>query len=158
MRRTLTRAKGKVSLCEPKMAKSRRSVKLIAIAAAALQEHLSHQPQEIDRVGPLYSDDGLLFATERGTPVNPTDLRQRSFAPLLDRAKLRKIRFHDPGHTCATLLLKRNINPKTVSEMLGHSGISITLDTYSYVLPDVQGGSARAWEEMPSRRVAVRLR
>jgi integrase len=65
-------------LGEPKTAKSRRSVKLTAIAAAKLQEHLSRQLEEIDRVGPLYSDDGLVFATERGTPVNPTNLRQRS--------------------------------------------------------------------------------
>lgn len=76
------------------------------------------QLEEIDRVGPLYSDDGLVFATERGTPVNPTNLRQRSFAPLLERAKLCKGRFHDLRHTCATLLLERNINPKIVSEML----------------------------------------
>ena len=74
--------------------------------------------EEIDYVGPLYSDDGLVFATERGTLVNPTNLRQRSFASLLERAKLRKIRFHDLRHTCATLLLERNINPKIVSEML----------------------------------------
>jgi len=147
VRRTLTRVKGKVSLGEPKTAKSRRSVKLTAIAAAALQEHLSRQLEEIDRVGPLYSDDGLIFATERGTPVNPTNLRQRSFAPLLERAKLRKIRFHDLRHTCATLLLERNINPKIVSEMLGHSSISITLDTYSHVLPDMQDGAACALEE-----------
>jgi integrase len=147
VRRTLTRTKGKVSLGEPKTAKSRRTVKLTAISAAALQEHLSRQLEEIDRVGPLYSDDGLVFATERGTPVNPTNLRQRSFAPLLERANLRKIRFHDLRHTCATLLLGKNINPKIVSEMLGHSSISITLDTYSHVLPDMQDSAARALED-----------
>ena len=144
VRRTLTRAKGKVSLGEPKTASSRRSVKLTATAAAALREHLSRQLEEIDRVGSLYNDAGLVFATEKGTPVNPTNLRKRSFAPLLERSNLRMIRFQDLRHTCATLLLGRNINPKLVSEMLGHSSTAITLDTYSHVLPDMQDSAARA--------------
>lgn len=90
---------------------------------------------------------GLAFATESETPVNPTSLRRRSFASLLKRAKLPEIRFHDLRHTCATLLLGRNVNPKIVSEMLGHSSISIMLDTYSHVLPDMQDGAARALED-----------
>ncbi len=147
VRRTLTRLKGKVCLGEPKTPKSRRSVKLTAIAAEALRAHLSRQLEEIDRTGSLYKDQGLAFATEAGTPVNPTNLRRRSFAKLLKRAKLPEIRFHDLRHTCATLLLSRNVNPKIVSEMLGHSSISITLDTYSHVLPDMQDGAARALED-----------
>ena len=57
------------------------------------------------------------------------------------------MRFHGLRHTCATLLLSKNINPKVVSEMLGHSSIAITLDTYSHVLPDMQDGAAKAMEE-----------
>jgi integrase len=56
-------------------------------------------------------------------------------------------RFHDLRHTCATLLLSRSVNPKIVSEMLGHANIAITLDTYSHVLPDMQEKAARALEE-----------
>ena len=56
------------------------------------------------------------------------------------------IRLHDLRHTCATLLLSKNVNPKIVSEMLGHATVAITLDTYSHVLPNMQG-SARALEE-----------
>ena len=59
----------------------------------------------------------------------------------------RGVRFHDLRHTCATLLLSRNVNPKIVSEMLGHATIAITLDTYSHVLPDMQEKAARAMEE-----------
>jgi len=59
----------------------------------------------------------------------------------------RKTRFHDLRHTCATLLLTKNLNPKVVSEMLGHSNIAITLDTYSHVLPNMQDSTARALEE-----------
>jgi integrase len=50
---------------------------------------------------------------------------------------LRQIRFHDLRDTCATLLGKY-ANPKVVSEMLGHSSVSITLDIYSHLLPDMQ--------------------
>jgi integrase len=49
-----------------------------------------------------------------------------------------KVRFHDLRHTCATLLLGQNVNPKVVQEMLGHANISETLDTYSHVLPSMQ--------------------
>jgi integrase len=57
------------------------------------------------------------------------------------------IRFHDLRHTCATLLLSRNVDPKIVSEMLGHSSIAITLDTYSHVHPNMQQSAVRALEE-----------
>ena len=147
VRRTLTRAKGSYSLGEPKTARSRRSVSLTASVVEALRAHLDRQLEEIDRVGSGYQDGGLVFATERGTVVNPSNLRRRSFAPLLGRAKLPGIRFHDLRHTCATLLLAKNVNPKVVSEMLGHASIAITLDTYSHVLPNMQDSAARALEE-----------
>ncbi len=99
-------------------------------------------------MGSLYRTGGLVFANESGGFVNPSNLRNRSFAKLLKRADLPgDTRFHDLRHTCATLLLTRNVNPKIVSEMLGHSNISITLDTYSHVLPDMQDGVARALED-----------
>ena len=50
---------------------------------------------------------------------------------------------HDLRHTCATLLLAKDIHPKIVSEMLGHANISITLDTYSHVIPGM--GDAAVW-------------
>jgi integrase len=75
------------------------------------------------------------------------DLTTHRFKPLLRRAGLPQIRFHDLRHTCATLLLSKNVNPKVVSEMLGHSSIAITLDTYSHVLPNMQESAARAMED-----------
>jgi integrase len=65
------------------------------------------------------------------------------FKPLLKRAGLLQIRFHDLRHTCATLLLGMNVNPK----MLGHASIAITLDTYSHVLPNMQSEAAKAMED-----------
>ena len=71
----------------------------------------------------------------------------RRFKPLLERAGLPQIRFHDLRHTCATLLLSKNVNPKIVSEMLGHATIAITLDTYSHVLPTMRESAAKAMED-----------
>src|SRR5215217_9461572 len=96
-----------------------------------LRAHLSKQLEEMERMSSLYRPGGLVFANEIGGLINPSNLRNRSFARLLKRAGLpSKTRFHDLRHTCATLLLSRNVNPKIVSEMLGHSSIAITLDTY----------------------------
>ena len=57
------------------------------------------------------------------------------------------VRFHDLRHTCATLLFKAGQHPKTVQELLGHSSISITLDTYSHVLPGMGDGPADAMDD-----------
>ena len=98
-------------------------------------------------MGSLWSENGLIFASEIGEPLNRHNLTRRSFKPLLKRVGLPQIRFHDLRHTCATLLLTRDVNPKIVSEMFGHSSIAITLDTYSHVLPNMRDQAAAAMEE-----------
>jgi integrase len=85
--------------------------------------------EEMDRVGSLYKDVALVFATKRGTPLNPSNFRKLSFAPLLEEAGLPAIWPHDLRHTCATLVLGRNVNPKIVSGMLGHTTVAVILDT-----------------------------
>ncbi len=148
VRRTLTRTGGKFALGPPKTNKSRRSVGLTERAMNALRAHLSRQLEEMERMGSLYQSGGLVFSNEHGGIINPSNLRNRSFARLLKRAGLPPdTRFHDLRHTCATLLLSRNVNPKIVSEMLGHSSIAITLDTYSHVLPTMQQSAVRALED-----------
>ncbi len=122
-------------------------MRLTEAAVDALKGHLARQIEHMERLGDHYQDQGLVFATEKGTLMNPTNLRKRSFAPLLKKARLPAIRFHDLRHTCATLLLARNVNPKIVSEILGHATIAITLDTYSHVLPNMQESAARALED-----------
>jgi integrase len=147
VRRTLTRHKGRLLLGEPKTKRSRRTVRVSETAVEALTKHQARQVGEKKHLGELYRDQGLVFATQRGTLVNPTNLRKRSFKPLLKKAGLPAIRFHDLRHTCATLLLSKNVNPKIVSEMMGHATIAITLDTYSHVLPNMQESAARALED-----------
>ena len=146
VRRALTTAKGGPRLAAPKTKGSRRRVSLTGAAAEALKGHLECQLEEIDRAGSLWQENGLVFASEAGAPLDRRDVTSRRFKPLLERAGLPHFRFHDLRHTCATLLLTQNVNPKVVSEMLGHSSIAITLDTYSHVLPTMQDSAARALE------------
>lgn len=147
VRRTLTHANKAYVLGEPKTSKSRRTIRLTASAVTALRAHLSRQLEEMERLSSLYQPGGLIFATETGSIINPSNLRNRSFKPLLKKAGLPPIRFHDLRHTCATLLLSKDVNAKVVSEMLGHSSISVTLDIYSHLLPDMQEKAAEALEE-----------
>jgi integrase len=125
----------------------RSSAKLTKDAAEALREHLTRQLEEIDGLGDLFEDNGFVFCTAKGTLINPSNLRKRSFAPLLVRAGLPHMTFHQLRHTAATILLLKNVNPKIVSEMLGHASIAITLDTYSHVLPNMQDSAVAAMEE-----------
>jgi integrase len=147
VRRTITRDGGKHTIGSAKTAKGRRTVKLTRDAIGALQEHLERQLVEVDKAGDNWQENGLVFCTGKGTLLNPTNLRKRSFAPLLQRAGLPPMTFHQLRHTAATILLLKNVNPKVVSEMLGHATIAITLDTYSHVLPNMQHSAVAAMEE-----------
>lgn len=147
VRRTLTTAKDGPVLSTPKTKGSRRTVKLSETTLRALRIHLERQLREIDRAGDLWRENGLIFADEAGQPLDRRYITTHRFKPLLKHAGLPQIRFHDLRHTCATLLLTKNVNPKVVSEMLGHATIAITLDTYSHVLPNMQSEAAKAMEE-----------
>jgi integrase len=102
---------------------------------------------EMTRASSLYQDQGLVFASTIGTPLNRHNLVQRSFKPLLKRAELPDIRFHDLRHTCATLLLLEGVHPKFVQELLGHATVAITLDTYSHVLPGMGNHTVKGMED-----------
>ena len=106
-------------------------------------------------VGSLWEENGLIFASETGHPLDRRSVVKYQFKKLLERAGLPDVRFHDLRHTCATLLLGRNVNPKIVSEMLGHATIAITLDTYSYVLPHMQNEATQALEDALSQPTAA---
>ena len=130
----------------PKTRNSRRTVGLTDGAVEALRRHLTRQLEEMERVGSLYRSGGFAFAIEVRGIVNPSNLRNRSLKAPPKRASMPTIRFHDLSHICATHLLSRNVNPKIVSELIGHSSIAITLETYSHVLPNMQQSAVRALE------------
>ena len=150
IRRTITRkgSGGSYAFGEPKTKNSRRTIQLTRQAVEALRSHRARQAGEklASPAGPLYKDQGLVFAGEGGGLINPSNLRNRSFMPLLERSGLgnQKITFHDLRHTCASLLFQKNIHPKFVQELLGHASVAITLDTYSHMLPGMGGEAADA--------------
>jgi integrase len=113
----------------------------------ALKGHRARQNEERLRLGSLWEDCGLVFPNRAGMPMNADNLYHRDFKPLLEKAGLSDFTFHSLRHTCATLLLSKNVNPKIVSEMLGHATISQTMDTYSHVMPGMGDVAATALEE-----------
>jgi integrase len=127
-----------------KTRQSRRAVVLSELAVTALVDHGDRQSAEREQQGAGWEDHGLVFTNSVGGPLDPHNLRQRSFFPLLDRAGLPRIRFHDLRHSCATLLLGEGVHPKIVSDLLGHSQIGITLDLYSHVTATMQAVAAEA--------------
>ncbi len=131
----------------PKRNRSRRTVKLTAQAAESLKGHRARQNEERLQLGSLWEDRGLVFPNQAGKPMNADNLYHRGFKPLLVLAGLSGFTFHSLRHTCATLLLSKNVNPKIVSEMLGHATISQTMDTYSHVMPGMGDVAATALEE-----------
>jgi integrase len=135
--RALVREGGRYVVGETKTKRGRRRVNLTPRTVAALKAHRKRQLEQRVRLASLYEDHGLIFASEKGMPLNPENLVKRSFKPLLKRAGLPEIRFHDLRHTCATLLLSRGVHPKIVQELLGHATIAMTLDTYSHYLPSM---------------------
>jgi integrase len=102
-------------LGELKTKRSRRRIHLTPRAAASLRAHRKRQLEERVRYAGLWEDHGLVFASHTGSLINPSNLRQRSFRPLLKRAGLPRIRFHDLRHTAATLLLKEGVHPQVRS-------------------------------------------
>jgi integrase len=128
---------------EPKTRKSRRSVALTQGAVDALQRHRAAQVEERLRAA-TWDDMDLVFPNRRGRHQEVPDLLAEDFRPLLERAGLPRIRFHDLRHTAATLMLARGVPAKVASEMLGHSTIGITLDLYSHVSEGMQRQAAQA--------------
>ena len=142
VRRTLQNG----SFYPPKSGKG-RSVKLTRQTVDSLRAHRTRQLEERMRLAGLWDDQGLVFPNRVGRTLDHTNFYQRDFKKLLERAELSPtFRFHDLRHTCATLLLSRNVHPKVVQEMLGHATISQTMDTYSHVLPDMQDEAVAALE------------
>jgi integrase len=82
------------------------------------------------------------FFNTLGGPINAGEMLRASFYPLLRRAGLSRIRFHDLRHTAATLMLSRGVHPKIVAERLGHSTPMLTLTVYSHVTPTMQRAAA----------------
>jgi integrase len=131
---------------EPKNA-SRRTVDLLQKAAEALRSHRKRQMEEQPTVGAQWTDNGLVFTTTIGTPLDAQKIVNRHFKPLLKRAGLPDIRWHDLRHTYATLLLSRGTHPTYVQKSLGHASVQLTLDRYSHWMPSMGRNTAKGIDE-----------
>ena len=99
------------------------------------------------RAGAQWADNRLVFASSKGTSMDAQNIVNRYFKPLLCRAGLSDIRWHDLRHTCATLLLSRGTHPKYVQHLLGHASIQLTLDRYSHWIPTMGRATADGMDE-----------
>ena len=138
--------KSKLSLTEPKTSTGKRTLELPAFAVEALRAHRSQQDSDAKKAGSKWKTTGYVFTSRVGTPLEPRRVTVR-FAALLTKAELPPMRFHDLRHSCATLMLAQGANPRTVMETLGHSRVTLTLDTYSHVMPSVKKEAARMMDE-----------
>jgi integrase len=148
VRRALVRHKKSWSFQETKTARSRRTVFLPTLLLQKLMAHKREQSVLRLKLGSLWQAFDLIFCSETGTPLSIPNLTYRYFRPILERAELPRIRLYDLRHSCATLLLIAEENPKVVSERLGHSTVVLTLDTYSHVLPTMQQSATARLEKL----------
>ncbi len=122
---------------EPKTPRGRRKIVLPPFVCEALKQHRTRQLEIPLKGGERWQDRDLVFCNIYGGYLDPSHLRQR-FDKLLNEAGLPDVRFHDLRHSAATILLSIGVPAKVVQEILGHSQISMTMDIYSHVLPDMQ--------------------
>jgi len=142
IKRELVQVKGKVRLEEYTKTKgSTRTIALPDMVIRELKKLRGKQKQDRLLLGPAYQDNDYVFCWPDGSYIRPDYVYNR-LKTLLNEHGLPSIRFHDLRHTFATMLLEAGEHPKVVSEMLGHSSITITLDIYSHVLPSMKEKAA----------------
>jgi integrase len=127
---------GRLVLGPPKTVGSERAVALDRTTVTVLRAHRAAQDAERAGLGEDYHDSGYVFTCLNGDPMAP-DRLSRTFRRLSDQAGLPPVRLHDLRHGAATLALAAKVDLKVVQDMLGHSSIVLTADTYTSVLPDV---------------------
>jgi integrase len=132
---------GRLAVCPPKTAHSTRVTALDHTTVAALAAHRDRQRAEAAAYGPGYHASGYVFTNLNGDPMAP-DRLTRMFKTLAAQAGLPPVRLHDLRHGAASLALSAGVDLKVVQEMLGHSSIVLTADTYTSVLPDAAHSAA----------------
>jgi len=139
--RTFTRDGHRILISPGKTKRSRRVICLSRTTLEVLDQHRQTQLRQ----GLIHAH---VFCNRRGGYIWPEHLRERLFKPLLRRAGLPVIHFHDLRHTCATLLLLMGEKTLVVSERLGHSKPSITADVYQHLLEGMQEGAAQRMQQI----------
>jgi integrase len=145
IQQTLYKTNGTFVFQEPKTKGSKRIITISDFVVHCLKKQKARQNEWKLRLGQAYQSSDLVAANWVGTPIDPTHLHC-DFKSSIQKAGVPVIRFHDLRHTHATLLLQMGENPKVVSERLGHADVSITLDTYAHVLPNMQKDLAKKFD------------
>jgi integrase len=130
---------------EPKSRKGRRRVSLPGGMVEILVAHLGKQNEYRAALGHGYQDNGLVVCVEDGSIWKPPAF-DSSYRQLLKRRKLSGPTFHALRHSHASHLLRQGVDPKLISERLGHSKVSFTLDQYVHLLPGMQEEAAQKIE------------
>jgi integrase len=143
----LQRIDGRLQLVEPKTKRSRRTLALPASITKALLAHRNQQRDERIAAGERWTDSGLVFTTAEGRGLDGTAITKQFHAKLA-HAGLPQRRFHDLRHSCATLLLVQGVSPRVVMDLLGHSQIGLTMNTYSHVIPDLRRDAAQRMDDL----------
>ena len=142
VRRALQRQAGKgLVLVEPKSRAGRRTIKLPDALREALRSHRAWQAERRLAAGNVWENGGYVFCQPNGRPI---DARRDwlNWKALLQSAGVRDARLHDARHTAATLLLQQGVPARVAMQVLGHSQISLTLGTYSHVVPELAQDAA----------------
>jgi integrase len=118
---------------EPKSQAAKRTIDLDPATVVALRSHKDRQAFQ-RRAATFWDDNALMFCADNGRILNPNNVL-RNFDAIVERADVPRIDMHDLRHTHATFLLLDGVPVTLVSKWLGHAKVSITLDTYSHILP-----------------------
>ena len=159
--------KGRLELISPKTEGSRRRIELPSAAVVAFRAHHERQEQERRKAGSRWRESGMVFSTSIGTMLDQRNML-RSFYGIMNtpdpndpnpdlkkkRKLLPKVRFHDLRHSAATLLLAQGVHARYIMELLGHSTISLTMNTYGHVLKEMRRETARQTDEVFNRLAA----
>jgi integrase len=147
----LQRFDGVFQLVEPKTARSRRTIVMPHSISKMLDEHRTRQAKERGQGGKGWNELDLVFTRVDGQPLDGTVVTHQ-FHRFLDTAGLPQRRFHDLRHSCATLLLAQGVSPRVVMEILGHSHIALTMNTYTHVVPELRRDAAQRMEALLQER------
>ena len=141
----LQRLDGRLQLVPLKTRTSKRTLPIPPTIVASLIQHQKTQLEERDTAGSRWKETGLVFTSSVGTGLDGPNVT-KSFQRLLHSAGLEHRRFHDLRHSCATLLLAQDVAPRVVMEILGHSQIALTMNTYTHVMPELRERAAASME------------
>ncbi len=147
VRHALQKIDGEFQFVKPKSELSRRTLALPSFVVTALRRHRAAQNRERLAAGAKWEDWDLVFSTSHGLPLDNSNVNH-TFRRLLSAAELRPLRIHDLRHACASLLLAKGVSPRVVMETLGHSQISLTMNTYTHVMPSLQRDAAARLDEI----------